>query len=227
MSGWTPTGLEARLRHFRRLWRSDSSKGRWLDAGCGGGAYTRLLAGWGMSVVAVDYSAPTLLMAEAANGGLADWVVADLRQLPTRSQSFDGALCLGLTQTAADSAWLVRTLSEAVRPGGQIWIDGLNAWCIANFALRCLHLFHQDDLEVRFERPGRLLRLVRSVGLKDVHLTWLPILPHWLQFLTRFAESAFARRVLAVAPPLAFLSCHSFIVHARVPAEGAETPLLR
>ena len=43
IAGWSPAGLDARMRRFTGLWRPSREGLRWLDAGCGAGTYTRYL----------------------------------------------------------------------------------------------------------------------------------------------------------------------------------------
>ena len=63
IAGWSPTGLDARLRKFKEIWYSNdqfSSKKKWLDAGCGAGTYSRFIVKQGGEVVGLDYSLPSL-----------------------------------------------------------------------------------------------------------------------------------------------------------------------
>lgn len=81
---------------FEERWRERfESFGLWLDAGCGAGTYGRFLLGRGLQVVAMDYSAPTILMARERSEAVILWCVADVNQLPVRPGSFDGAICFG------------------------------------------------------------------------------------------------------------------------------------
>jgi ubiquinone/menaquinone biosynthesis C-methylase UbiE len=94
IAGWTTTGLDARLRRFSALLRGPAQGSEWLDAGCGAGTYTRLLASRGARVVGLDYSWPTLTKARARDDGTARYVAADVRRLPFADASFDGVVFL-------------------------------------------------------------------------------------------------------------------------------------
>jgi 2-polyprenyl-6-hydroxyphenyl methylase/3-demethylubiquinone-9 3-methyltransferase len=77
------------------------SGGRWLDAGCGSGTFSRMLARDTRSVVGVDASAQMLTEAArraAAPDRLAFQAVQTIEQLPFVDESFDGAICLSVLE---------------------------------------------------------------------------------------------------------------------------------
>lgn len=221
IAGWTETGLATRLRQFAREFRRSASSERWLDVGCGAGTYTRYLAGLGASVLGLDYSLPTALKAkERAVAGTA-FCVGDATNLPVKPASVDGAICLGVTQALASSDRLVRSLAEVVRPGGEIWVDALNAWCVVHFLSEAKRKLRGLPPHLRYERPSSLRRLMHEQGFSHVRIIWLPILPARFQFVQPVLESRLVVRLLHALPPLGGLVSHSFIACGRRVADGA------
>jgi len=100
---------------------ADLTPGRALDVGCGEGADAIWLARRGWTVTAIDISDLALCRArEAAElaGAAVEWVCGDALQTPFPARSFDlvSMQYPALPKAAADAA--VRTLLDAVRPGG-------------------------------------------------------------------------------------------------------------
>ena len=117
-------------------WSPPRAGGRWLDAGCGAGTYTRILRGRGLEVVGTDYSLPTLRKAmqrDASPGRTPSQTCVDCRSRPTLRRR-----CLPWRDAgavASDDA--VHALVAVTRRGGEVWIDGLNRWCVVNLFDPC------------------------------------------------------------------------------------------
>ncbi|HKW81144.1 MAG TPA: class I SAM-dependent methyltransferase [Casimicrobiaceae bacterium] len=225
IAGWTCSGLQSRVRRFLGLWKPDAGGGLWLDAGCGAGTYTRILLRDGLDVVGIDYSLPTLkkTMARKLDGAFA---VADVRRLPFRGEQFDGALCFGVTQALADSEPALRELARQIKPGGELWIDALNRWCLVH-ALGVLgRALRGRPRHLRYEAPSRVLRELRRCGFTEVRLHWLPMAPSGSAHLQRLIESRALAWMFRRIPLLGAVCCHGFIVHAagliRSGGEGVE-----
>jgi SAM-dependent methyltransferase len=212
IAGWSRSGLDARVRRFERLWKSGAGSGRWLDAGCGAGTYSRMLSRQGLEVVGADYSLPTLMKAKARSIEPVALAVADVRRLPFREGSFDGVLCFGVMQALARSDEAVESLVTVVKPGGAVWIDALNKWCIANLVTVARRRMRGQAMHLRYESPATIKRLLRSQGLERVRLHWLPLLPGKLQRFQPWIETRLARALLRLVPFLGLLVSHSFIV---------------
>ena len=110
------------LRHGSRV----------LDAPCGYGRFSVRLAGRGARVVGVDYSPDLLAKAERERGDLGTeqltYLRHDLRD-PIPVEGFDVALNLFSSLgygTEEDDARILRTLHEAVRPGGRVFVDTMH-----------------------------------------------------------------------------------------------------
>jgi len=213
IAGWTTTGLDARVRRFLGLWKP-GEPGRWLDAGCGAGTYTRILLRHGHEVVGVDYSLPTLRKAVARELNGAVFTVADVRRLPFAPEHFDGILCLGVTQALEQSATALTELVRLLKPGGQLWIDALNGWCLIHAFGTLRRKVLGNAQHLRYESPLRVKKLCRDAGLADVRLHWMPIMPARSYSLQRVIESSPVARTLQYVPVLGALASHAFIVQA-------------
>lgn len=219
IAGWSPTGLAARVRHFERNWRGAAAGGLWADLGCGAGTYTRMLAGQGLRVVGTDYSAPTLVKA-AARGGAVAWVQADVNRLPFASASLEGVLCFGVMQALSQSEPALAEIARVVRTGGELWVDALNRWCLPHLAAMLWRRLRGRTYHLRYESPWRMRRAARALGLVDVRILWLPILPGRLQRWQPLIESRLAVAALRTVPLLGALFSHSFVLVARLPAKA-------
>ncbi len=214
IAGWSSTGLATRLRHFERYFDTARARGLWLDAGCGAGTYSRLLRRHGAEVVGVDYSIESLRKACRRDDLGVLYCAADVTRLPVRAHCFDGALCFGVTQALSDSGAALHALTAAVRPGGEIWIDGLNVWCLPHlFELVARRLRGRRD-HLRYESPRRMLRALRSDGWQ-ASLYWLPILPARLSRYQWLLERRGVAALLKTVAPLGALLSHSFLIRAR------------
>jgi len=212
IAGWSSTGLDARIRQFMRFWASPRRKGCWLDAGCGAGTYSRLLRDRGLQVVGTDYSFPTLRKAMQRETVSASYVVADVRRLPFADSTFDGALCLGVTQALSRSDEAVSALAAVVRSGGEVWIDALNRWCVTNLYDTLHRRLIGRRMHLRYESPRVLEQLMRDHGFRDIRLYWIPLFPSRLKRVQPILERPVARRIFSFIPLAGLLLCHSFVV---------------
>ena len=219
IAGWSTTGLAARVRHFARNWGGAAPGSLWADLGCGAGTYTRMLAGQGLRVVGTDYSGPTLAKA-ASRGGAVGWVQADVTRLPFASGALDGALCFGVMQALSSSVPAFAEIARVVRPGGQLWVDALNRWCLPHLTAMLWRRLRGRAYHLRYESPWRLRRSARALGLQEVRILWLPILPGRLQRWQPLVESQPFVAALRIVPLLGALLSHSFVLVARVPARN-------
>lgn len=217
IAGWSPTGLDARLRRFKGIWNSNGIIGKqlWLDAGCGAGTYSRYIAKQGIDVVGLDYSFPSLQKAQSRGEGSISWCVADINQIPLRRESFDGAICFGVTQALNNSENVVQGLSAVVKPGGFVFIDALNSQCLPHILQQFSRRIHNKPLHLRYERVPNLCNLMKKNDLINVQLYWLPILPgRWYQFQW-LVETRLAKWIFHNVPFLGQLLSHAFVLSAR------------
>lgn len=102
-----------------------------LDAGCGGGRYSRVAAEHGAAVVGVDRSR-AVDRAQRLCSGLENvaFVQADLCALPFRPQSFDLVFSIGVLHHSPDAQAAFRSIARMVQPGGRlsVWLYRRNTW---------------------------------------------------------------------------------------------------
>ncbi|NDP41128.1 MAG: class I SAM-dependent methyltransferase [Aromatoleum sp.] len=218
IAGWTTTGLEARTRRFLGLWRLSKPDDRWLDAGCGAGTYSRLLRDRGAAVIGADYSEIAVRKAALRSAAGIDYVVADVRRLPFPPATFDGAICFGVTQALSASAQPIAELARLVKPGGVVWIDALNGWCLVHVAGALDRKLAGRRMHLRYDSPMAIRKLMAAAGLQGCRVHWMPIVPTRWQRLQPMLESRLAQFAMRVVPLIGLLSCHAFIVEARKPA---------
>jgi SAM-dependent methyltransferase len=133
---------------------ADLTPGRALDVGCGEGADAIWLAWCGWTVTAIDISDVAVRRArEAAElaGAAVEWVCADALQTAFPPRSFDlVSMQYPALPKAADEA-AVRTLLDAVRPGGLL-----------------LAVYHDLDDEHREHMKSRGVDPADYVGADDL-----------------------------------------------------------
>jgi len=104
---------------------------RVLDAGCGGGRYSRLAAMAGASVVGADHSS-AVEKASAVCRDLprADFLQADLKRLPLEPGSFDLVFSIGVMHHDRETRAVFDEVSKMVCPGGRmaVWLYRRNTW---------------------------------------------------------------------------------------------------
>ena len=216
IAGWSRTGLAARLRHFEHHFDATRARGLWLDAGCGAGTYSRYLRHLGADVVGVDYSLEALRKARQRDDIDVLYCAGDVTQLPLRDDCFDGVLCFGVTQALSDSTAAVRALTAVTRHGGEVWIDGLNVWCLPHIVEVVSRRLRGKREHLRYESPTQVLRAMRATGWQPT-LYWLPILPARMARFQWLFEQRWMIRLLHVVAPLGALLSHSFVIRARRP----------
>ncbi|MEX2450268.1 MAG: methyltransferase domain-containing protein [Rhodospirillales bacterium] len=104
---WTPNSLTGMLV---------------LDAGCGAGRFTDVLAEAGARVIAIDLS--SAIDACRANtidrGYRVECLQASIYNLPFRQGTFDSVHCAGVIQHTPDPARTMRALPHYLKPGGRL-----------------------------------------------------------------------------------------------------------
>jgi ubiquinone/menaquinone biosynthesis C-methylase UbiE len=215
IAGWSESGLRTRLRNFARVWGSVRSGALWLDAGCGAGTYSRFVASSGQRVVGLDYSQLSLVKARSRNGATNLWVVGDVKRLPLKPETFDGVLCFGVTQALTESATAVTEIVNVVKPGGEVWLDALNRWCLPHWIEIVKRRVLNRPMHLRYESPRMLRKLLVSSGLEQVKLYWLPMLPGRFPRCQRILESAVVRWAFHHLPGIGALLSHAVILSGR------------
>lgn len=120
---------------------SDLSGLRVLDAGCGGGRYSKVCAEAGAAVVAVDHSrAVDKARRLCSDLESVKFAQADLKHLPLERGSFDFVFSIGVMHHDADTRAVFDAVSLMVTPGGRysVWLYRRNQWWqeLINSAIR-------------------------------------------------------------------------------------------
>jgi SAM-dependent methyltransferase len=127
-----------------------------LDAGCGVGYGTRLLAEHDpVRLVGVDISAEALTHGPADS---AELVQADLRELPFSADSFDLVVCFEVIEHVEGHDRVLDELRRVLRPGGTLLISSPNRDVYAPGNPHHVHEFLPEELraalEQRFDHVG-------------------------------------------------------------------------
>lgn len=104
-------------------WLAPSPSQRWLDVGCGNGAFTELLVDRcaPAAVEGIDPSAAQIAYAQARPAArVARFQVADAMALPYGDRTFDAAVMALVIFFVPDAAAAVREMCRVVRPGGLV-----------------------------------------------------------------------------------------------------------
>ncbi len=102
-----------------------------LDAGCGGGRYSRLAAMAGATVIGADQS--TAVEKAAAVSSLlptAEFLQVDLKRMPLAAGSFDVVFSIGVMHHDRDTRRVFDAVARMVKPGGRlaVWLYRRNTW---------------------------------------------------------------------------------------------------
>ncbi|MEV3901056.1 class I SAM-dependent methyltransferase [Mycobacterium sp. NPDC050551] len=129
-SGTPPWVIDGPQPAVVELERRGLIRGQVLDAGCGAGEHTILLAGLGYDVIGIDFSPHAVRTASdnaAARGVSARFEVADALELDGRQQ-YDAIVDSALFHVfdVADRARYVAALHRACRPDGLVHVLALS-----------------------------------------------------------------------------------------------------
>lgn len=113
---------QARYRWASRL----AAGGRVLDAACGGGWGTAVLAESAAGAVGVDFSPAAIADARRDYGEVANFQEGDLRRLPFDAGEFDCVVCFEAIAHVADPEQALDELRRVLRPGGRLLVSTPN-----------------------------------------------------------------------------------------------------
>lgn len=158
----------SRRRFAETGWRDDEIRGQLvLEAGCGAGRFTRILAESGARLVSFDYSSAVDVALEN-NARFPNVVFAqcDIFDMPFREGAFDFVFCHGVLQHTPDPEAAFHRLVRMLAPGGRISID---VYCKDGLVRPWKSKYLWRWLTTRL-RPETLLRALEWYIPK-----WLPI----------------------------------------------------
>ena len=104
---------------------------RVLDAGCGGGRYSKVAGEAGAEVVGADHSAAVeKARTLCQNLPQVHFLQGDLKHLPLPRESFDFVFSIGVMHHDADTRTVFNAVSQMVKPGGRmsVWLYRRNQW---------------------------------------------------------------------------------------------------
>jgi len=113
-TGWSPATLES----------------KWvLDAGCGAGRFTDVIAQNGANVIAVDLSLAVdacqrnCVDIEQSGRGAVQVIQGDILNLPFKQGQFDLVHCAGVIQHTPDPEKTILHIASQLKPGGQLFFN--------------------------------------------------------------------------------------------------------
>jgi SAM-dependent methyltransferase len=132
------TAYERRVGRWSRVvgevfveWLEVPAKARWLDVGCGGGAFTEVVIAHcaPASIIGIDPSDAQLAYARARPGAkLAQFQRGDAQSLPFPDHVFDAAAMALVIQFIADPLKAAAEMARVVRPGGMVATYTWDIW---------------------------------------------------------------------------------------------------
>jgi SAM-dependent methyltransferase len=162
-------GFRRRSEFFaREILSSIPAGGKWLDAGCGSGYFSRMIVPRGVTVVGVD-AAPAMIAAsrvKAVKEGVADRIVfqqiSGLYTLPFESGRFHGCLCLSVLEYLDNPQAALREICRVLRPDGRLILSVPNRHSLLR---RVQATFSRTSQATRFKRNVDYLAFSRfAVG---------------------------------------------------------------
>ncbi|MFN0198861.1 MAG: methyltransferase domain-containing protein [Planctomycetaceae bacterium] len=96
-----------------------------LDAGCGGGRYSRIAGEAGANIIGADHTTAVDKAAKLCRGlANVSFVQADLKKLPFPSASFDYAFSIGVMHHDVATKPVFDAVARMVKPGGKlsVWL---------------------------------------------------------------------------------------------------------
>ncbi|QIG98757.1 MULTISPECIES: class I SAM-dependent methyltransferase [unclassified Bradyrhizobium] len=130
---------------FDLLGNADLAGQHWLDAGCGTGTLSRLLAARGCDVTGVDASSEMVAAARGRSaddtpaGPLSFQQIPTIASLPFADRSFDGVLCASVLEYVPDVAQCLAQIHRVLRPGGLLLVSIPNRGSLLRQSYKLAH----------------------------------------------------------------------------------------
>lgn len=163
-----------RLDHFATELGSDLRGLTIVDLGCGGGLMSEPLAQRGATVIGIDASAESILVARAHGAKVAglSYFIGDLRTPALPRSSADVVCCADVLEHVDSWSDAITSAARLLRPGGRLYVSTINRTLRARFI--AVHL--AETLRVippgthdpkRFIRPAELTVVAKANGLNQ------------------------------------------------------------
>jgi ubiquinone/menaquinone biosynthesis C-methylase UbiE len=148
----------------RYAWAAQLVPGRRvLDAGCGLGYGTALLANAGASTVTgVDVAAAVVEVARGRVPAGVELVEGDVHELPFPDGSFDAVVCFEVIEHVEDSARVIGELARVLAPGGVLLVSSPNRDVYVPGNPHHVHEFTPEELRAALQERLAEVRLVRQ-----------------------------------------------------------------
>lgn len=166
--------------------------GLWLDAGCGSGYFSRLIAR-PREVIGIDGSgamieaATALAETEGLNRIVRFRRVEDLERLAFDANSFNGCLCLSVVEYLQKPTELLQELARVVVPGGTVVVSVPNARSLVRWAQQQRRTIggrssgYLDHSRACFTEAA-IQQLLVNVGFTNIRVKQFdPVIPSMLQ----------------------------------------------
>jgi len=170
--------------------------GVWLDAGCGSGYFSRILAQRQSEVIGLDASKNMINDARcrAAQAGIENRIsfreIETVEALPFARSSFDGCICLSVLEYLPDPFACIDEIVRVLKPGGFLIISTPHKWSALRGAQKLLRAvswrkqhesidylesshYSTTGTELRFKLDKRGLKTVRIAGFDALFPTWM------------------------------------------------------
>ena len=180
-----------------------------VDAGCGEGYGSAILAGPARKMISLDVDVPTLAHA-AARYGSSPVAAADLERLPLADSTVDGVVALQVIEHLADARAFVREAARTLTPAGALVVTTPNRSTFPS-GLNPFHVHEYDAGELRDLLSARFAE-VELMGV--AHGSWL----RWLEralgepMQHRLVRTPYAELPPALRGMLRAISARSFRV---------------
>ena len=183
-----------------------------LEAGCGGGPHTELLARYAKHVTAVDLNTIPLARQRLAQAKNVDFKEADISIMDLGRQ-FDIVLCIAVIHHTDDPDRTAQNLKRHVKPGGKIilWGYSKEGNGMVEYGVEPLRkLFLKNLNRKTILAISWVITVLLYIPVYSVYLLPLKFLPYY-EYFGNFRKLAFQRNLLNVfdklnAPQVDFLT---------------------
>jgi SAM-dependent methyltransferase len=170
-----------------------------LEAGCGGGQHTALVAQVARSVTAVDLNTVEIARQRTLGCDNVRLVEADLTRMDL-GRTFDVVFSIGVVHHTDDPDRTVLNLARHVAPGGRLilWVYSQEGNALVQHLVEPLRLMLLTHMSRRsLLRLSRLITVTLYLPVYTLYRLPLPFLPYY-QYFGNFRRLGFARNTLNV-----------------------------